>query len=221
MAILLEWDKIGERLYQTGVDRAVLYVQDALGDYPLGVPWSGIINISENPSGGEPSPLYADNIKYLNLMSTEEFGLGVEAYMFPDAFEVCDGSEEPTTGLKISAQNRATFGLSWRTVLGNDVQGRDYGYKLHLAYGLLAAPSEKSHATINDSPEAVTFNWDATSTPEVVTGFLPTAKLTVDSLTTPSVQLALLEDALWGVDDVVDIDAYLPHVDAVITMLTP
>jgi len=219
MAILLEWDKAGERLYQTGIDRVVLFVQDASGDYPLGVAWNGVMNISESPSGGEPSPLYADNIKYLNLISNEEFGMSIEAYTYPDAFEVCDGNDEPIAGLKVTAQTRATFGLAWRTVLGNDVLGRDYGYKLHLAYGLLAAPSEKANASINDSPEAVTFNWDLTSTPQIVTSFLPTAKLTVDSTLVGAPQLVLLETALYGEDPTPA--AYLPHIDDVITMLTP
>jgi len=219
MAILLTWDEAGERLYQTGVDRAVLFVQDASGDYPLGVAWNGIINISESPSGGEASPLYADNIKYLNLISAEEFGLSIEAYMFPDAFEICDGNEEPVAGLKVSAQSRATFGLSWRTVLCNDILGREYGYKLHLAYGLLAAPTEKSNATINDSPEAVTFSWDVSSTPQIVTAFLPTAKITVDSTLVGAPQLVLLETALYGEDPTPV--AYLPSIDDVITMLTP
>jgi len=219
MAILLAWDAAGERMYQTGVDRVVLYVQDGSGDYPLGVAWNGVISISENPTGGEPSPLYADNLKYLQLMSLEELGLSIEAYMYPDAFEVCDGGEEPIAGLKITGQTRAVFGLSWRTVHGNDVLGNAYGYKLHLAYGLLASPSEKSNTSINDSPEAVTFSWDLTSTPETAAGYLASSKLTVDSELAGATQLGLLEDALWGTDPTPD--AELPHIDEVIALLTP
>lgn len=197
------WDQTGERFYETGVKNAVLYVQDN-GKYPLGIAWNGITAISESPSGAEASPLYADDIKYLNLISTEEFGATVEAYTYPDEFAVCDGSAELATGVMIGQQERKQFGLCYRTVIGNDVKSNEYGYKLHIIYGALAAPSEKSYATINDSPEAITFSWELTTTPVNVTGAKPTASLVIDSTKVDPAKLAQLETILYGKDPTTD-----------------
>lgn len=196
----IEWDKTGERLYETGVKMGVLYVQDA-GAYPNGVPWNGLTAVTESPSGAEATPLFADDIKYLNLVSAEEFGATIEAYTYPDEFMECDGSAELTTGVYIGQQARKTFGLCYRTAVGNDIVNNDYGYKLHLIYGALAAPSEKAYATINDSPEAITFSWEVSTTPVNVTGHKPTASLTIDSTKVAKEQLALLEAELYGSED--------------------
>lgn len=193
----LMWDKIGERLYETGVKNGVLFVQSA-GAYPLGVAWNGLTAVTESPSGAESSPLYADDIKYINLMSAEEFGATIEAYTYPDSFAQCDGSEELSTGVVIGQQTRNTFGLAYRTTLGNDVSGEGYGYKLHLIYGATAAPSEKAYASINDSPEAITFSWELTTTPVAVTGKKPTASLVIDSTKVDPAKLAALELILYG-----------------------
>lgn len=193
----LVWDQTGERLYETGVKNGVLYVQEG-GAYPKGVAWNGLTAVTESPSGAEATPLYADDIKYLNLMSAEEFGATVEAYTYPDEFAACDGSAALATGVYIGQQARKTFGLSYRTVIGNDVENNDYGYKLHLIYGALAAPSEKGYATINDSPEAITFSWEITTTPVNVTGFKPTASVTIDSTKVDAGKLAELEAILYG-----------------------
>lgn len=193
----LVWDQTGERLYETGVKQCVLYVQEN-GAYPKGVAWNGITAVSESPSGAEASPLYADDIKYLNLISAEEFGATVEAYMYPDEFMECDGSASLATGVFIGQQKRKAFGLCYRTVLGNDVDNNDHGYKLHLIYGALAAPSEKAYATINDSPEAITFSWELTTTPVAVTGYKPTACVTIDSTKVDADKLAALEAVLYG-----------------------
>lgn len=195
------WDKTGERFYETGVKQGVLYVQGANGEYPTGVAWNGLTAISESPSGAEASPLYADNIKYLNLMSTEEFGASIEAYTYPDEFAECDGSFELAKGVSIGQQKRKTFGLCYRTVLGNDLENNDYGYKLHVIYGALAAPSEKGYSTINDSPEAITFSWEISTTPVNVTGAKPTASLVIDSTKADPAKLAALEDILYGSED--------------------
>lgn len=191
------WDKSGERLYETGVKNVVLYVAEN-GAYPKGVAWNGVTNITESPSGAEATPLYADDIKYLNLMSAEEFGASLEAYTYPEEFAVCDGSAALVDGVMIGQQSRKTFGLCYRTTLGNDTEGNEYGYKLHLAYGLLAAPSEKAYATINDSPEAITFSWDLSSTPVEVEGFKPTSIITIDSTKVDATKLAALEAILYG-----------------------
>ena len=193
----LVWDQTGERLYETGVKQCLLYVQEN-GAYPKGVAWNGITAVSESPSGAEASPLYADDIKYLNLISAEEFGATVEAYMYPDEFMECDGSASLATGVFIGQQKRKAFGLCYRTVLGNDVDNNDHGYKLHLIYGALAAPSEKAYATINDSPEAITFSWELTTTPVAVTGYKPTACVTIDSTKVDADKLAALEAVLYG-----------------------
>lgn len=193
----LVWDQTGERFYETGVRQGVLYVQSA-GTYPKGVAWNGLTAVTESPSGAEATALYADDIKYLNLMSAEEFGATIEAYTYPEEFEACDGSAALATGVSIGQQKRATFGLCYRTALGNDTDGSDYGYKLHLIYGALAAPSEKAYATINDSPEAITFSWELTTTPVNVTGHKPTACITIDSTKADAEKLAALENILYG-----------------------
>lgn len=196
----LVWDQTGEKLYETGVKMGVLYPQGAGGSYPKGVPWNGLTAVTESPSGAEATPLYADDIKYLNLMSTEEFGATIEAYTYPDEFAKCDGSAEIATGVTIGQQKRQAFGLAYRTVLGNDTEANSYAYKHHLIYGALAAPSEKAYATINDSPEAITFSWGVSTTPVSVNGFEPTASLVIDSSKVDKVKLAVLEAILYGVD---------------------
>lgn len=192
------WDKTGERYYETGVDHGVLYPQLADGTYPLGVPWNVLVSVSEAPSGAEATPQYADNIKYLNLVSAEEFGATIEAFTYPDEFALCDGTASPSEGVYIGQQNRKPFGLSYRTRLGNDTVGTDHGYKLHLVYGGLAAPTEKAYSTINDSPEAITFSWEITTTPVDVPGFKPSATLTIDSTKVPAEELLELETLLYG-----------------------
>ena len=192
------WDQSGQRLYETGVKMGVLYVQDASGAYPKGVAWNGLTAVNETPSGAEATPLYADDIKYLNLRSAEDFGATIEAYMYPEEFEACDGSAELAPGVKIGQQARNAFGLCYRTVLGNDIAGNDYGYKLHIIYGATAAPSEKAYATINDSPEAITFSWEVNCTPVEVEGFKPTASLVIDSTKVDAEKLAALEAKLYG-----------------------
>ena len=195
----ITWDDTGKRIYETGVDHGVLYPYGTSeAPYGTGVAWNGLTNVSENPSGAEPSPIYADNIKYVNLMSNEEFGATIEAYTYPDEFAECDGSKELAPGVYAGQQARKTFGLSYRTKIGNDVDGEDYGYKLHLIYGALAAPSERSYATINDSPEAITFSWEISTTPVEVTGGKPTACITIDSTKVDATKLAALEKILYG-----------------------
>lgn len=196
----LVWDKTGERLYETGVKQGVLYPMDAKGTYPKGVSWNGLTNVTESPSGAEATALYADDIKYLNLMSNEEFGGTIEAYTYPDEFAECDGSASIATGVYIGQQARKTFGFCYRTTIGNDVESNAHGYKLHLVYGALASPSEKAYATINDSPEAITFSWEFSTTPVNVTGFKPTACLTIDSTKVDAEKLAALEKILYGDD---------------------
>ena len=212
----LIWDATGERFYETGVKNGVLYVADAQGTYPKGVAWNGLTAVTESPSGAEPSPLYADDIKYLNLMSAEEFGATVEAYTYPDEFAQCNGEASLVEGVIIGQQPRKTFGMAYRTVLGNDVSNENYGYKLHLIYGAVAAPSEKAYATINDSPEAITFSWELTTTPVSVNGFKPTASLTIDSTKVDSTKLASLEDILFGNETT---EARLPLPDEIATLM--
>lgn len=193
----LEWDKTGERFYETGVDHGVLYLLGEGGAYTKGVAWNGLTAVTESPSGAEATPLYADNIKYLNLMSAEEFGATIEAFTYPEEFAECDGSASIADGVSIGQQTRKTFGLSYRTVIGNDVDN-NLGYKLHLIYGALAAPSEKAYATVNDNPEAITFSWEVTTTPVSVEGFKPTATVTIDSTKCDKTKLAALEAILYG-----------------------
>lgn len=192
------WDEAVKRIFESGVDHGVLYPQDSTGVYPLGVAWNGLTGITESPSGAEPEPIYADNIKYLNLMSAAEFGATVEAYTYPDEFMACDGSAEPVAGLSVAQQTRKPFGLAYRTLVGNGVDGLDHGYKLHLIYGALAAPSEKSYQTINDSPEAMTFSWELTTTPVEIPGYKPSASLIIDSTKVDPTKLAALELVLFG-----------------------
>ena len=196
----LVWDKAGERYYETGVDHGVLYVRTA-GEYGKGVAWNGLTAVTESPSGAEANPLYADNIKYLNLISAEEFGATIEAYTYPKEFEACDGTSELADGVTIGQQNRSTFALCYRTKVGNDVDGDTLGYKLHIVYGCLASPSEKNYQTVNDSPEAISFSWEISTTPVDVTGKLPTACLTIDSRTADATKLAALEAKLYGTED--------------------
>lgn len=194
------WDKVGEHLYETGVSNTVLYKQDNTGAYPLGVPWNGITAINESPSGAEANPFYADNVKYLNILSAEEYGATIEALMYPDEFAECDGSASLATGVKIGQQKRSTFGLCYRTIIGNDTEDDAYGYKLHITYGCKAAPSERSHATVNESPEPDTMSWEVSTTPVPVTGFKPTASVEIDSTKTDPAKLAALEAILYGTD---------------------
>ena len=194
------WDNTGERFYETGTDRGVLYVMSE-GKYGNGVPWNGITAVTQSPSGAEASPLYADNIKYLNLVSAEDFGCTIEAYTYPDEFAECDGSKEIAPGVKIGQQPRKTFGFTHRSVLGNDVDGNDLGYKVHLIYGCLAAPSERAYTSINDSPEAMTFSWEVSTTPVNIEGFKPTAIISIDSTKVDSAKLKALEDLLYGTDE--------------------
>lgn len=194
----LVWDAAGEKLYETGVSKCALYLTDEAGAYSTGVAWNGVTAITESPSGAEATPLYADDIKYLNLMSNEEFGASIEAYTYPDEFAQCDGSAELVEGVNIGQQARKTFGLCYRTVLGNDVKSNEYGYKLHIIYGALASPSEKAYATINDSPEAITFSWEITTTPVNVAGHKPTATITIDSTKADAAKLKALEAILYG-----------------------
>ncbi len=195
----LNWDAIGERFYETGIDHGVLYpVVD--GIYPKGVAWNGLTNVSESPSGAEQTALYADNIKYLTLTSAEEFGLTIEAYTYPDEWEACDGTASLSNGVKIGQQARKKFGLSYRTRIGNDTDGDAHGYKLHLVYGCSASPSERGYGTVNDSPEAITFSWEVTTTPITLDGYNPVSLITIDSTAANTSKLRVLEDILYGSD---------------------
>ena len=194
----LVWDESGKRVYETGVRNGVLYVQGAEGAYGNGVAWNGLTAVTESPSGAEPTALYADDIKYLELFSAEEFGATIEAYTYPEEFEACDGSASLGTGVTIGQQDRKAFGLCYRTVVGNDVKGNENGYKLHLIYGAKAKPSEKAYQTVNDSPEAITFSWEVSTTPVNVTGFKPTASITIDSTKIQPEKLKAIEDKLYG-----------------------
>jgi hypothetical protein len=211
----LVWDKTGERLFETGVNKGVLYTQDASGEYPKGVVWNGLTAVTESPSGAEATPLYADNIKYLNLMSTEEFGATVEAYTYPEEFAECNGEAALAKGVTIGQQTRKTFGMSYQTKVGNDVNS-DLGYKIHLIYGALAAPSEKAYATINDSPEAITFSWELSTTPVEVTGLKPTASITIGSTKVDAGKLAALEAILYGSESE---EARLPLPSEIVTLI--
>lgn len=217
----LTWDETGEKLYETGVRNAVLYVLNNSNQYAPGVAWNGVSSVQESPSGAEPNDIYADDNKYLSLYSAEELGATVEAYMSPEEFDQCDGMADATDGLTLSQQSRKTFGLCYRTTLGNDVDGNDYGYKLHLLYGCKASPSERQYATINDSPEAITFSWSITTTKVNVTGYKPTSLLVIDSTkfktAAQKANLKALEDKLYGATNT---DAYLPLPDEVISTLT-
>lgn len=213
----LVWDAAGERLYETGVKKGVLYVQGDAGKYPKGVAWNGLTGVTESPSGAEANAIYADDMKYLNLYSAEEFGATIEAYTYPDEFAECDGSAELTKGVNIGQQKRKAFGMCYRTVLGNDITGEDYGYKLHIIYGAMASPSEKAYATINDSPEAITFSWEITTTPVNVAGLKPTASLVIDSTKADPTKLTALETILYGSESA---DPRLPLPDEIKTLMT-
>ena len=209
------WDATGERLYETGVKQGVLYVHNGT-DYEKGVAWNGLTTVTESPSGAEATPLFADDIKYLNMVSAEELGGTIEAYTYPDEFAACDGSAALMAGVYIGQQARKTFGLCYSTVLGNDVLTNGYGYKLHLIYGALAAPSEKAYSTINDSPEAITFSWEFSTTPVNVTGHKPTASLIIDSTKVDKEKLADLEAVLYGSESA---EPRLPLPDEVVQIL--
>lgn len=211
----LQWDRVGEKKYETGVDHGVLYLSTG-GVYDQGFPWNGLTTVTESPDGAEASPVYADNLIYLNLVSVETFGATIEALTYPDEFAECDGTVEAAPGVTVGQQGRRSFGFSYRTRVGNDVSS-DLGYKLHLVYGAMAAPSEKAYATVNDSPEALPFSWDVTTTPVDVTGLKPTALLTIDSTKVPADNLAALEDALYGTAGT---DPRLPLPDEVIGMFS-
>lgn len=217
------WDKSSERLYETGVKNGVLYVQGTGGTYTKGVAWNGLAAVTESPSGAEPTPLYADDIKYLNLLSTEEFGATIEAYTYPDEFAECDGSKSLATGVYIGQQARKAFGMCYKTTLGNDTEGNDHGYKLHIIYGALAAPSEKAYETINDSPEAITFSWEISTTPVNVKGSKPTATIVIDSTKANPEKLAALEVILFGADapngEGTGTDPRLPLPDEIATLM--
>ena len=195
----LTWDVQSERYYETGVSKGVLYPFKE-GKYSKGVAWNGLTAVNENPSGAEPTPLYADNIKYLNLLSNEEFAATVEAYTYPDEFAECDGSAELAVGVSVGQQKRIPFGLSYVTKLGNDTDGQDHGYKIHLIYGALAKPTQKNYATINDNPEAITFSWELSTTPVAVPNMRPTACITIDSTKVTPENLKKIEDKLYGKD---------------------
>ena len=212
----LTWDDVGERYFETGVDHGVLYIPTA-GEYDIGYAWNGLTGVTETPSGAEPTALYADNIKYLNLLSLEQFGGTITAYTYPDEFGQCDGTSEPTPGVSVGQQARQTFGLSYRTRLGNDEEGDDFGYKLHLVYGAVASPSERAYATVNDSPSAIEFSWAFQTTPVSVTGLRPTSLITIDSNTVDATALEALEELLYGT---VSTDPSLPLPDAVVALLS-
>ena len=194
----LTWDQVGEKLYETGVDRGVLFVQGTDGTYNNGVAWNGLTGVTESPSGAEANAVYADNKKYLNLYSAEEFGATIEAYMYPDEFMECDGTATIAKGVIAGQQSRKAFGFSYRTRVGNDVENDDFGYKLHIVYGAKASPSEKAYASVNDSPEAITFSWELNTTPVEVPGFKPTSVLTIDSTKVDAAKLTALEEKLYG-----------------------
>lgn len=214
----LTWDDSGERTYETGVKMGVLYPQTG-GAYPKGIAWNGLTSVTESPSGAESNPQYADDIKYLDLYSAEEFGATINAFTYPEEFSACDGSAELVAGAYIGQQNRQSFGLCYRTTLGNDTEGNEYGYKLHIIYGAKASPSEKAYNTINDSPEAIEFSWELTTTPVKVTGHKPTANLIIDSTKVNAAKLAALEDILYGKDGSGSADARLPLPDEIFTIL--
>lgn len=213
----LMWDQTAEKIYETGTDHGVLYVQQNDGSYGEGIAWNGLTAVSEAPEGAEETALYADNIKYLSIMSAEEFKATIEAYTYPDEFGVCDGSAEVAPGVLLGQQGRQPFGFTYRTLVGNDVQGNDFGYKLHIVYNAKAMPSEKAYATVNDSPEAITFSWEVSTTKVDVEGYKPTASMTFDSTKVDPAKMAALEELLYGNDTD---DAALPLPAEVIALMT-
>ena len=218
---VLTWDALGERFYETGVDHGVLYIANGSGVYDTGYAWNGLVSVTESPSGAESNAQFADNIKYLNLVSAEEFSATIEAFTYPDEFGQCDGSASPQDGLLIGQQQRKMFGLCYRTLLGNDVDGQEYGYKLHLIYGAQAAPTEKAYSTVNDSPEPITFSWEISTTPMVVDGYKPTSVITIDSSKVDADALADLEDLLYGTSGTPGTVAQLPTPTEVVALFTP
>lgn len=211
------WDKAGEHIYETGVDHGVLYpTKVGGGGYDIGAPWNGLISVSESPSGADSTGQYADNIKYLNLVAAEDFGATVEAFTYPPEFGVCDGSAMPVRGVMIGQQTRRPFGLSYRTLIGNDLEGTEYGYKIHLIYGATAAPSQRAYGTVNDSPEAITFSWEINTTPVEVPGYKPTASLVIDSTLVSPAAMAKLESIIYGTDDA---EPRLPMPEEVISLV--
>lgn len=220
----LKWDETGKRLYETGTKMGVLYPQNEDGTYPKGVAWNGLMSVTESPSGAEASALYADDAKYLELYSNEEFGFTIGAYTYPDEFAECDGSAELAPGVGIGQQPRKAFGLSYRTIIGNDTKGSDYGYKLHLVYGAKASPSERSYASVNDSPEALELSWECTTTPVPVTGHKPSAHIEIDSTKIDGKKLTMIEEMLYGKDGETGTgtgtEPKLPLPDEIIQILT-
>jgi hypothetical protein len=211
----LTWDAVGERFFETGVDHGVLYIPDSTGDYSTGVAWNGLTTVTETPSGAAANPQYADNIKYLNLIAAETFDAQIDAFTYPDEFAQCDGTALPSDGVTVGQQSRKQFGLSFRTVIGNDTEGTDFGYKLHMVYGAQAAPSARAYATINDQPAAIAFSWTVTTSPAPVTGYKPTSLITIDSTKVDAAALTSLEDLLYGTGTV---GARLPSPDEVIAL---
>ena len=215
----LKWDQTSEKLYETGVDRGVVYPQTSEGTYPKGAAWNGLTGVTESPSGAEPTPLYANNHKYLDLMSAEEFAATIEAYTYPDEFAECDGSAVLAKGVKVGQQKRKKFGLTYRTKIGNDVDGDAHGYKIHIIYNCLAAPSERSYATVNDSPEAITMSWEVSTTPVEIKDFEPAAHLEIDSTKADPIKLKELEDILYGKDGEPASEARLPLPNEIATIM--
>lgn len=217
MSYKLSWDDTGKKFYETGVDHGVLYPQNNDGSYPKGVAWNGLTGVTESPSGADKNDIYADNIKYLTLRSAEDFGATVTCYTYPDEWEECDGSRSPVAGVKIGQQARRAFGMCYRTLIGNDIQGTEYGYKLHLIWNATASPSERAYSTVNDSPEAIEFSYELATTPTGVSGYKPIANMTIDSTLVPADKMAELEQVLYGVEG--GADAKLPTPDEVIELL--
>ena len=211
------WDAVGDHIFETGVRNGVLYLKDAQGAYNTGVAWNGLTSVSESPEGAEPTDLYADDIKYLSLMSAENFKATIEAYTYPVEFEECDGSATIAKGVVIGQQSRKPFGLCYRTAIGNDTDGNEHGYKLHIVYGCQASPSEKQYSTINDSPDAVTFSWEVSTTPVNVNGKKPTATLIIDSTKADKAKLTALEAILYGAEST---EPRLPLPDEIATLMT-
>ena len=217
MSYKLSWDDTGKKFYETGVDHGVLYPQNNDGSYPKGVAWNGLTGVTESPSGADKNDIYADNIKYLTLRSAEDFGATVTCYTYPDEWEECDGSRSPVAGVKIGQQARRAFGMCYRTLIGNDIQGTEYGYKLHLIWNATASPSERAYSTVNDSPEAIEFSYELATTPTGVSGYKPIANMTIDSTLVPADKMAELEQVLYGVEG--GADAKLPTPDEIIELL--
>lgn len=217
MSYKLSWDDTGKKFYETGVDHGVLYPQNNDGSYPKGVAWNGLTGVTESPSGADKNDIYADNIKYLTLRSAEDFGATVTCYTYPDEWEECDGSRSPVAGVKIGQQARRAFGMCYRTLIGNDIQGTEYGYKLHIIWNATASPSERAYATVNDSPEAIEFSYELATTPTGISGYKPIANMTIDSTLVPADKMAELEQVLYGVEG--GADPKLPTPDEVIELL--